>query len=67
MNDDNNDKLSSLKIIYTENMLTMEEVQELKRMATASKLMRYLFTFFLAILSVVGFPTAMSWLSKHFN
>lgn len=67
MNDENNDKLSSLKIVDTENMLTVEEVQELKRIATASKFMRYIFTFFLAVFTVAGFPTVMNWFSKHFN
>lgn len=65
MNDENNDKLSSLKVVDTENMLTLDEVQELKRIATASKFVRYMFILLFGVLSVVGFPTAVNWVSKH--
>ena len=67
MNDDNNDKLSSLKVVDTEGVLTKEEVEELKKIASASKFMRLTFTLVLAVLSLVGLPTAMNWLSKHFG
>jgi len=56
-----------LQVVDTTNVLTKEELQELKRLASLSKTARFFVLGLMAIVSLVGLPAIISLIQKHFT
>jgi hypothetical protein len=56
-----------LRVIDTENSLTKEELVELKRLASMSKIARYTISVVIGVLSVLGLPAILDWGQKLFS
>ena len=54
-----------LQVIDTENLLTKDELQELKRLASLSRTARIFVIAAMALVSMVGFPAIIEWFHKH--
>lgn len=54
-----------LQVVDTTNVLTKEELQELKRLASLSKTARVFVIAAMAIVSMIGFPVVIEWFHKH--
>jgi Na+-driven multidrug efflux pump len=55
----------ALKIIDTSNALTKEELQELKRLASMSKMMKLIFSVVFSIIMLVGADHLVEWLKDR--
>lgn len=55
----------ALKIIDTSNALTKEELQELKRLASMSKMAKLIFSVVFSIIMLVGADHLVEWLKDR--
>ena len=61
----NKHEIENLEIVDTSEKLTIEELQELKKLAHMSKFSRTLIAIVIGFLGVVGVPAVLEWVSKH--
>lgn len=57
----------NLRIVDTSDTLTIEELRELKKLASLSKTTRVVVGVAFAIVGVMGFPTVIEWLAKYIH
>ena len=53
-----------LHVVDTEDVLTKDDVAELKRLAQASRVVRYLVGFAIGIVMLFGFDHIVTWISR---
>lgn len=54
-----------LQVVDTANVLTKEELHELKRLAQLSRSTRIVVAVLFAVVSTLGIPSVMEWFHKH--
>mgnify|MGYP006273039031 CR=1 FL=1 len=59
------EKDDTLKVIDTKDMLTKEELQELKSLANMSKAAKTIMAFVIGAIGLFGVDHAITWLSNH--
>jgi predicted transcriptional regulator len=64
---DQNESQESLRIVDTSNVLTKEELQELKHLAALSKTSKIVIGVVFGIIGMVGLPAIFDWLKQHLN
>jgi hypothetical protein len=59
--------MDNLKVVNTDEALTLDELRELKRLAQLSKTSRTVAIAVMALVSIVGLPAIIQWAGKHVN